>query len=466
MYGEAGDIFVYAARIAARVDTVSLEKKLRYLDQAKELYSKGSSEDLIWGLNMLIPTYLRLELWNKIVQCFEELFDLYFNLENPEEPQIKGFLDTFMSLSTFEDKIDKAELERFGDLALEAPKRMPLKKDDEMQLLLYVAKNYSHLADKSEESKEHYNDLALKLFEKVREMASPEQPIIAAVLNDSALIYQTRGDDEEALHRLNEAIRLVRQFGSRGSGAMFHYNRAMLHYKNDRREDALTDFEHALEAQSNETAYWNERLKKQDERPLSPNEIRRMRYEKSSLAVTSKNFARFLFNTRDDFDRANELAEQAAQLYLEIGQPDDAEDTRKMAAMRGLFFGDEALDEALMLIVKEMAQRAKKSTKDTEPVTRAWICPTCGGSILGDTPTVCPDCNQQVCSACGAALVPEAKKCTGCESVICPECGIAADDVYAECQTCGTLLPVLCEHCGAEANTDDSVCKQCGQSID
>lgn len=469
MYGEAGDIFVYTARIAARVDdgTVTLEKKLRYLDQAKELYSQGKSEDLIWGLNMLIPTYFRLELWNNIVQCFEELFELYFNLEKHEESQIKDFLDTFTSLSTFEDQIDKSDLERFAKLALEAPKRMPFSKSQEIQLFLYVAKNYGYIARKSKESKEQFEDLALEFLEKARKRVSPEEPLmLATVLNDSALIYKSRDDEEEALHRLNEAIGLHQQFGRRGSAAVCQYNRALLYDKRGMESNALVDFEEAHESQLNDAAYWNDRLKNQDERPLSPTEIGHIRHQKNVLAVISHHFARFLFSKGKDYERANELAAQAVQLYLETGQPDDAEDTRRMAAMGGLYFGDNS-EEAIRLLVEEMVRRAKELSGASDSVALPWTCPTCGGTISGDASrNVCPDCGQRVCSACGAAVVNEAVKCAGCQRALCPECGIAADNDYAECQACGTLLPVFCEHCGTAANAGDLVCRQCGQSLD
>ncbi|HYK20926.1 MAG TPA: Swt1 family HEPN domain-containing protein [Pyrinomonadaceae bacterium] len=462
-HGEAGDILVYTARIAAKVDndTVSLEKKLSYLDQAKEHYNKGSRDDLIWGLNMLIPTYFRLELWDKIVQCFEELFELYFNLEKPEE--VTDFIDTFQALSTFEDQIDTSDLERFVNLALEGPKRMPFTKADELQLSLYVAKNYSHLAKKSADLKEHYNDLALDFLEKAKERVSSEEPLMmAVVLNDSALIYQSRQRDDEALSRLNEAIRLHQQFGPRGSAAICHYNRALIYEKNGRVDKALADFEQALEAKSNHVANWNERLKNQDDHPLSPNEIGHIRHEKHGLALISKQFASLLFRHENHHERANELADQAVQLYLEIGQPEDAGDTRKMAEMGGFYLGDKWAET--LRLVEEML-RAKKSIGASDLVTQILLCSKCGGAILEGT-TACSECGQRVCSACGAALVNEATKCAGCERVVCPQCGISVDNDYAKCPACETLLPVFCEHCGTAASVGDLACKQCGQPLD
>jgi len=227
------------------------------------------------------------------------------------------------------------------------------------------------------------------------------------------------------------------------------------------------DFEYARESKLNDTAYWNDRLKNQDERPLSPNEVGHMRYEKGSLAVISRNFARFLFANRKDRERANELAQQAVQLYLDIGQPDNAEDTKKMAATGGLYFGD-TFDEAIRLFVEEMvSRRAKELAGGSDPVSRAWLCPTCGGTIPGGVATtVCPDCGQRVCSACGAALSNDAIKCAECQKVLCPQCGIAVDDDYARCPACETLLPLCCEHCGTPASAGDLVCEQCGEGLD
>ncbi len=478
---EAGDILVYTAREAARLDdsTIPFDEKLAYLRRAEALYREGDLEDLIWGLNMLIPTYSRLGLWDEVVHCFEELFEL-----NAQAKDVDEFIETCRAIPVLSDKIDAGKLELFVDIVLSAPQRVHFSRQQRARLFLYAAKLHSHIAGKLDEAEDvqRYNSLALEYYERVRALATEDTAMAATALHDSALIYQYREEYDEALQRLSESIRIVERVGDYKSSAVSRSIRAQLYIKREQFEDALSDYEQALKFLQRAGSYWNERLQHQDQQPLSPAEVVSMRYDRDWLASTCRGFAGFLIS-RGKPSRANELAEQAAYLYNTIGKPEFAKGAQAILAVSRLMSGAGPLPPDVSL-------------------KRGWPCPSCG-TLLIEGIAECPKCGESLCPECGAAIEKEATqcpecgaklalacprcdatlyekacpecggvvdtehgRCLSCGQAICPACGAVVGENDEMCSTCGTVLALFCSDCGAEVSAADSVCPQCGEQFD
>lgn len=491
---EAGDIVVYTVREIARLDdsVIPFDKKLTYLRQAEALYREGNLEDLIWGLNMLIPTYCRLGLWDEVVHCFEELFELNIQAEDVDE-----FIETCRAIPTLSDKIETGRLERFIDLAVAGPQQVHFSPQQRTRLLLYAAKFHSHIADKLDEVEDvqRYHSLALEYYEEVRELATENTAMIAVVLHDSAVIYKYREEYDEALQRLSESIRIKECVGDYKSSAESRSIRAGLYVKREQFDEALSDYEQALKYLQRAGKYWNERLQYQDQQPLSPAEVVSMRYDRSWLASTYRRFAEFLI-FRGELSRACDLAEQATYLCNTIGKPKAAKGAQAILAVSKLMSGAGSLPPGVSL-------------------KRGWPCPSCG-TLLMEGIAKCPECGELLCPECGAAIEKEATQCPECGaeftlvcprcdaplslgekacptcglelSKTCPECGGIVDMEQGRClscglaicpacgevvggndevcSSCGTALALYCSECGAKVGGEDSVCPQCGEQFD
>ena len=445
---EAGDILVYTARLVAPVDdsVVSFDDKLTYLHRAEELYRKGKSEDLVWGLHMLIPTYFRLGLWDEVTRCFEELLELTIEIEDVDE-----FIEAYQAIWMLEDQIEIEELERFVKLALEGPRRMYFSTEQRMRLFLYTAKNNSHIAAKVKDpdEKRRYEDLALEYYDKVLELAPKDTAIAGVVLNDSALIFHHRKEYDEALQRLNESIRIARRFGDYKAVATRLHNRASFYHEIERFDEAMSDWEEALEFEQRVVSYWDERLRHQDQQPLTPHEVTQVRFDKRGLAITCDSFAHFLMS-RGDLARARSLAEQAMQLYREIGMSEAAERLQVVLSISSLLSGTTQNPAEAGLIFK-----------------RGWSCPSCGQLVMEGTEE-CPACGQSLCPECGAALDEDATKCPACGEefeLVCPECGVTLSPDAQVCSNCGLVFYNLCPKCGEIVDLEEGICPKCGQAI-
>jgi tetratricopeptide (TPR) repeat protein/RNA polymerase subunit RPABC4/transcription elongation factor Spt4 len=495
---EAGDILVYTARLAATVDdrVIPFDDKLDYLHRAEKLYRRGKPEDLIGGLNMLIPTYFRLGLWDEIVRCFEELFELNIQIEDVDE-----FIEAYKAIGMLEDRIGIKELERFIELALKAPQQMHFSSGQQMRLLLYTAKNYSHVADKTEDpdEKRRYEDLALEYYDKVFQLAPEDTAIAGVVLNDSALIFHHRKEYDEALRRLDESIRIAGQFSDYKSMATSLHNRASLYDEIGRQDKAMPDWEQALEFQQRVVNYWDERVRHQDQQPLTPSEVVQARFDKRSLAITSGSFAEFLVS-RGDLVKAQGVAEQAMQLCNEIGMPKAASSMQAILAISSLLSGTTPMppEEEPGFVVKKgwpcpsCGQLVIEGMSEC-PACRQSLCPECGAALDEDA-TKCPACGEefeltcprcdavlspddQICPNCGlsfSSLCPKCGQpvdleegiCPNCGQAICPECGAPIADGDEVCPTCGTELALFCSKCGAEVSAEETICPQCGEPFE
>lgn len=491
---EAGDILVYTARLAAAVEDsiIPFDNKLAYIRRAEALYRQGKTEDLIWGLNMLIPTYYRLGLWDEVVRCFEELFELNIKIENIDE-----FIEAYSAIWMLQDRIEIKEIERFIEFALKGPQRMHFSSGQQMRLFLYTAKNYSHVANKTKDHDERwrYEDLALEYYDKVFQLAPEDTAIAGVVLNDSALIFHYRKEYDEALRRLNESIRIAGQFSDYKSMATTLHNRASLYIEMGRSDEAMSDWEQALEFQQRVVNYWDERIQHQDQHPLSSAEVVQMRFDKRSLAVTSDIFTRSLLS-RGDLARARDLARQAMQLYSEIGMPEAALNIQSILAISSFLSGTTPMPTGEEQFVvrrgwpcPSCGQIVMKETVEC-PACGQSLCPECGAGVDEDA-TECPRCGEKfelVCPRCDATLSPDDRVCPkcgldfsklcpkcnepvdmekgvcpSCGQAICPQCGAAVADDDEICPTCGTKLTLFCPKCGTEVGAEDTVCPQCGE---
>lgn len=417
---EAGDIVVYAAREIAKLDNtrVSVDSTLRYLRQAEEIYRKGADEDLIWGLNMLIPTYFRLSVWGEITRCFEELFELYVQVENVDE-----FIETYSAVGELRDYADVETLEHLAILALTAQNRIHLSSEQQSRFFLYVAKGYSHLADKVDNAdlEREYEDLALHYYDEILQGASDNSSIRATALNDSALIYKHRENNEEALHRYDQAIQLQEFIRNYKGAAETRVNRARLYQEVGDFDKAYTEYEQAIGPLQRRNDYWDHRLSFQDEQPLSRVEIVNIRADKDWFASAALDFASLLLIHRQQIQWCKELAQMAANIFEEIDMTERAQMAKRLVSIPEI---TEVVPEQILL-------------------KRIYSCPVCDQLIIQGM-TECPACGQMICRNCGAA--------------------VSEDDEV--CPVCDNVLPVFCSECGKEVGVDDQVCPYCGASFD
>jgi tetratricopeptide (TPR) repeat protein len=397
---EAGDILVYTAREVSRLDdsVIPFDEKLTYLRRAEALYREGGLEDLIWGLNMLIPSYYRFGLWEEVVHCFEELFELNIQVRDADE-----FIESCRTIPILSDRIDRKKLEHFIDIAVTGPQRIQFSQQQQVRLYLYVAKFHSHIADKMDEAKDlqRYHGLALEYYEKVQEMARQDTAMTATALHDSALIYQHREEYDEALQRLSEAIRIAERVGDYKSSGESRSMRAQIYAKLEQFDEAYSDYERSLEFLQRAGRPWTERLQLQDQQPLSPAEVVSMRYSIDWLATTCMSFAEFLI-FRDELSRARDLAEQATYLYKTIGKPEAAK-----AAQKLLIFSNLMSDAG--------------SLPPIVSVKRGWSCPSCG-TLLIEGLAECPECGEWLCPQCGASIKKETTQCPECRAKLAITC--------------------------------------------
>jgi tetratricopeptide (TPR) repeat protein len=312
LYVEAGDILVYASRESAK--SQHFQASLDYLKQAEEYYRRGKQEDIIWGLNMLIPSYFRLNEWSKVAQCFEELFE-----QNVARNDGDGFIEAFRAVGELRELIETEELEGFVALALSGQREIILSATQRSRLFLHIAKHYSYVADrlKEPEEKTESQDLALSFYERSQTIAE-NLAIVSTILNDTALIYKERKDYDKALQMLTRAIQIDEQARDYESASQVRSNRASLYVAIDEHDKALSDLQQAVPLLERATQRWDERLAHQDMHPLSPSEVISMRYTKRYLAATYGQYSSLLsfFGQRQ---KAMEVMQQSLHLYSEIG---------------------------------------------------------------------------------------------------------------------------------------------------
>lgn len=442
---EAGDIVVYTAREVAQVDesVISLEDKLAYLRHAESVYRQGMQDDVIWGLNMLIPTFFRLGQWDEVTRCFEELFELNIQVEDSDE-----LIETYKALEALQEKISAEDLERFTTLALAGQRQLSFTNEQRSQLTLYVAKQYSHIAGKVEdaEQKRGYEDLTLEYYERILQTTGEDKVITVVALNDSSLIYGHREEYQEALKRLDKAIQTAERIGARNNDAQSRINRASLYLKLGETSKALGDYERSIELLQNGDNYWKERLQAQDQQSLSPAEIIEMRGDRRWLASGCDHFARLLL-ALDEVKRAEDLARQAASLYLELGMVEAAEWAQGIAAA--------AIDAS------------NSGCGLSGILIKGWPCPECGDLILEGV-TEYPSCNLSVCPKCGAALKEDAATCPQCGTafdLVCPRCNTTLGPQDEKCPACGLDFTNLCPQCGKPIDLEQGLCPNCGQAV-
>jgi tetratricopeptide (TPR) repeat protein/RNA polymerase subunit RPABC4/transcription elongation factor Spt4 len=413
---EAGDIIVYTVRKLAKEDNsvVPLKEKLDYIKQAETLYRKGKTEDIIWGLNMLIFTFYRFSLWEEVTRCFEELFELSIQVEDADE-----FIETYGAINTLSDKIAAKSLIHFTKLALSAEDLLHLSIEKRMRLSLRIAKQYSSISEKFKDVKQKmkYEDLALVQYGKIIQTTGVETGFVSVALNDSALIHFKRQDYETALKKFGQSVQIDKKLNNIVGTSRSRINRARLYLEINEPDKAFSEFEDAIGPLQNECKYWDKRLETQDEQPLSPQEIIAMRYDREWLASASFDFAHLLISSGDFSQRVKELIKQAIRLFQAVGMEENA----RMAM-------------AFVTLIENM-----RNMDEDEGFT----CPSCGKSI---------EKGESDCPSCGQAL--------------CPECGSSIGDDDLECPHCGETLTFCCSNCGKEISSDDEVCPHCGESLE
>ena len=108
----------------------------------------------------------------------------------------------------------------------------------------------------------------------------------------------------------------------------------------DQPQQALLDYEHAIKTMEERDDYWDNRVEHQDGQPLSAKEVVNLRYDKSWLASSYMQFARFLLS-RDQSQRAEKLASEAWQIYREIDKEHSALESQSLVALSRRMSKDE-----------------------------------------------------------------------------------------------------------------------------
>lgn len=485
-YSEAGDIVVYTARELAKDDenAIPFEDKLAYLRRAEAIYRRGKPEVIIAGLNMIIPTYFRFRLWNEVTRCFEELFELSIQTKDSEE-----FLETFWAVGELREELEAGRLEAFIDTAQSGSREMNLSLEQQTTVSLYTAKWYSYIADESEETDQQrkYEDLALQFYSKVQQAVAEETSIMAVVLNDTALIHQEREEYSEALRKLERAIAIDERISSYRGAAQSRINRARVYRDLEKPDQARTDYEQAIGILLRIGETWRERLQSQDERPLDPEEIVAMRYDKKWLASAFVSYASFLLLSEGDARQAQELALQSSILYQELGMAENATEAKSFAAAASVHGGGSVFE----LLTRKSWPCPSCQRPIFEGMTACsscgqLVCPKCGAAV-GENAAVCPRCLIELdlvrsqsfpeveeptdyssyltcrCARCGGLVDLERGRCVDCDQAVCPECGAMVGDDDAVCPACGTELVLFCPACNREVSARDTKCPYCGE---
>jgi len=418
----AGDILVYAARLASAHNNTEIpfEKKIDYLHRAEFMYRKGTSEDLIWGFNMMIPTYFRLGLWNDVANCFEQLFELNLEIQDAAE-----FIHAFRAISVLESRLKIDDYKRIVFAASTKFNALPFSDQHAIDFLVLKAKAYSHFGSREAPvpEKEFYLEQAMGFYQQALDSVD-DNSRRATILNDMGLIHGRRGQRDSAIGCLSEAILLLELSGT--EAAYSRINRAEYYVDANNFKDAQTDFEIGVRTLEQKIERWDARLNYVDTNPLSPDEVSVLHYEKHWLAFACNQYAIFLLKSNPL--RAKVYAEKADRIYRELGDESGQMNAVMVGLVSSLSTGQDIT--RLQSII-------------AENVTVIRVCPRCKGEI---------DLARSVCRACGKP--------------VCPACGAAVENNDENCKSCGAEFNLGCPSCGGSVTSTDSVCPHCGESLE
>jgi tetratricopeptide (TPR) repeat protein len=312
-YEGAGDIFSYAARESAKIG--EKDHALQYLQDAEATYRLGSSDNLLWGTYMVIPTYFRLGCWADVTRCFEQLFDVSVSLQNAKE-----LLEALYGLHELSEYISLDGHLRLTELATEKHRLLNASAQQQLQFALFVAKHYFDIATKTDDNqqKRKYEDFSLEYYQYICDVSPHGTRITSVALNDSALLYNRRGEQTRALELLDECIGINEMLNNHGTGyAAALRNRADLLLKVGKVDEAVQDLESAFQIGNSAIQQWEQRVSQIDESPMSPSEIISMHYDKTTLANICNSYATLLLTTGSN-EKAFEFVILGERLRNEI----------------------------------------------------------------------------------------------------------------------------------------------------
>lgn len=402
LHVEAGDIAVYAARESAK--TGEQIASAAFLARAENLYRQGQALDVIWGLNMLIPTYFRIRQIKEVIRCFEELFELNVQVGDADE-----FISTLRAIGELREEIETPELEYFAGLALSSHRQIHLSIEQRSSLYLNLAKQFGYIADKYKVDKEEMciaenEKLALEYYERVKRITN-QPSILAVILNDTALIFKHNKDYSRALNNLSQAIQIDEENSNYLSASHTRINRAYLYQEISDVNRAIQDYEIAIEFLKRRAEYWNKREEYQDIQPLSPTEIISVIYDRRWLASA-----------------------ESLRLSLTL-----------TAQFPQQFKGSEYQ-------TTQTTPEDEGSNKDGMDDI-AVFCQNCGKQIVNLEQGFCDDCGLDVCTFCGAILDENV--------TVCPECGTKFDIICPNCEAIIEPEDKVCSNCGMDFTSEE-----------
>lgn len=409
---EAGDLHAFMVR--ASPDEDKSAALIAHLARSEELYrSSGQRRDLIWGLNILIPTFQRFQLWNEIVRCFRELFSLY-----GEEQEERGLFDTLRALSAFNDKLETPEVESLLRAANKLSDEVSLTRQRRMSWRLHIAKFHSELGRraKNESERREHEDVALAGFHEIFS-EDPEGPLAGVALNDAALILGRREEFQAALELLNASLAHCSDSAAGGvSYAIGLTNRADLQRRMGNTDAARADYEEAVPILERVRDVWETRRASAARDDFTSADAAQMRYDLRVLAQSYQALANLLLET-GGIDAANsehprELLAKSQELFEEVG-----DETSALYAQFESF---------------QMTRHAE------EPATTQELL---GRVLRGALGIAAPPAgDRRVCPICEARWQPGQRACSSCHQPLCPNCAASMDLEATVCPACQTPL--------------------------
>lgn len=411
LFKQMGDILVFAVhKMAQNDDGTNLDREIGFLTKAESHYlSCRDVLDVLGGYHKLISVYFRLNLWNKVAECYQSILEIIRKAND-----IEMFKEAVSEIILLEDKIDLGVYKSVVSKINRVKKSLDLTLYPglEFDMALKLAKCFFFISRKSgdEQEKLHYYNLSLGHYDLVIS-DSGDPGLIAVSYHDSAVLLDLSGRRGEAKNRIIEAIKISHDNHNLVGEAHSRIVLAGLFGKMGDFANAQSEYEQSIGILQSINRTWDERVKNQDQTPLSPNEVTHLRFDKRWLANASDSYGTFLL--RSNPSEGIEWIQQALELFEQIGNKEAVDNlTQKIEYIRKLPIGQQ---------------------------TRSFI-PTSFSDIDSIHPYPDQKSKYVKCASCDYHYQTEKKRCPKCNQKTCPNCGQFVPAQNEFCEYCDTFV--------------------------
>lgn len=410
LFKQMGDILVFAVhRMAQNEDGTNLDKEIGFLAKAESHYLACHDViDVLGGYHKLISVYFHLNLWDKVADCYHSILEIVGKAND-----IEIFKETVSEIILLEDRFDLTLFKSVVSSINRVKRKLDLSLYPglEFELILKLAKCFFSIAQKStvEDEKTHYQNLSLDYYEQV--ISNSKEPSqIGVSYHDSALLLLDLGRGDEAKERLMESIEISKSNQYLRSEAHTRIILAQIYATEGNSTSAQSEFDQSIGILQNVNRSWDERVKNQDQAPLSPSEVAHLRFDKIWLASASDAYGSFLF--RSDATEGMAWLKYALEIYKEIEYKD--------RIVR--------LSQKINDIEKRSPQASSRFIPDNINVAD-FLNPHYKASM-----------NYIKCANCSYIYQKDKKRCPKCNQKTCPHCGRHVPDRDDFCPYCDTYV--------------------------